>query len=118
MGASNITIHGLQFADSGNFLLIAGPCVVENEDVVFETATHLKSLSEKYKIPYIFKSSYRKANRSKSDSFQGIGDVNALEILSKVRSTLSLPVVTDIHNPDEAELDKSDDDENCVRKAS
>ncbi|HEX2921847.1 MAG TPA: 3-deoxy-8-phosphooctulonate synthase [Bacteroidales bacterium] len=97
-------IPGLKFTDSENFLLIAGPCVVENEEVVFETATHLKELSEKYMIPFVFKASYRKANRSKSNSFTGIGDVQALELLARVKEKTGLPLITDIHNPDEAGL--------------
>jgi 2-dehydro-3-deoxyphosphooctonate aldolase (KDO 8-P synthase) len=97
-------IPGLKFRDSGNFLLIAGPCVVESEDVIYETAEHLTMLSEKHKIPLIFKSSYRKANRSKGDSFTGIGDIKALKILSDIRKKYSVPVITDIHNPDEADI--------------
>jgi 2-dehydro-3-deoxyphosphooctonate aldolase (KDO 8-P synthase) len=84
--------------------LIAGPCVVESEEIVFETAAHLVKLSEKYQIPFIFKSSYRKANRSRGDSFAGIGDIKALKILDGVRKRFSVPVITDIHNPDEAEI--------------
>src|SRR5512137_3021104 len=99
-----INIPGISFIGSDNFLLIAGPCVVESEDVVFETAGHLKKLSEKYQIPFVFKSSYRKANRSRGDSFSGIGDIKALEILEKIRGKYSVPVITDIHNPDEALL--------------
>jgi 2-dehydro-3-deoxyphosphooctonate aldolase (KDO 8-P synthase) len=97
-------IPGLKFRDSGNFILIAGPCVVENEEVIHETAEHLILLSEKYNIPLVFKSSYRKANRSRGDSFTGIGDIKALKILADVRLKYSVPVVTDIHNPDEAEI--------------
>jgi 2-dehydro-3-deoxyphosphooctonate aldolase (KDO 8-P synthase) len=97
-------IPGIKFRDSGNFILIAGPCVVENEEVIQETAEHLKNLSEKYKIPLLFKSSYRKANRSRSDSFTGIGDIKALQILADVRQKFALPVITDIHNPDEASI--------------
>jgi 2-dehydro-3-deoxyphosphooctonate aldolase (KDO 8-P synthase) len=99
-----INIPGIGFSESGNFLLIAGPCVVESEEIVFETADHLKSLSEKYRIPFVFKSSYRKANRSKGDSFSGIGDIKALKILAEVRNRYSVPVITDIHNPNEAEM--------------
>ena len=99
-----INIPGIKFSESGNFLLIAGPCVVESEEVVFETADHLKRLSEKYQLPFVFKSSYRKANRSKGDSFSGIGDIKALKILAEVRKRYSVPVITDIHNPDEAEI--------------
>ena len=97
-------IPGIKFRESGNFFLIAGPCVVEGTEVIHETALHLIALSEKYKIPLIFKSSYRKANRSRGDSFTGIGDIKALQILADVRRTYSVPVITDIHNPDEAGL--------------
>jgi 2-dehydro-3-deoxyphosphooctonate aldolase (KDO 8-P synthase) len=99
-----INIPGLKFNESGNFLLIAGPCVIESEKVIFETADHLMMLSDKYQLPFVFKSSYRKANRSKKDSFSGIGDIKALKILEKVRKMYSVPVITDIHNPDEAEI--------------
>jgi 2-dehydro-3-deoxyphosphooctonate aldolase (KDO 8-P synthase) len=102
MRKNGINIPGLNFSNASNFLLIAGPCVVENEEIVFETAEHILKLSEKYNLPFIFKASYRKANRSKSDSFSGIGDLKALKILSKVRSSFSIPVITDIHNPEEA----------------
>jgi 2-dehydro-3-deoxyphosphooctonate aldolase (KDO 8-P synthase) len=104
MSKAVISIPGISFSNSGNFLLIAGPCVVESEEIIFETATHLKNLSEKYGIPFVFKSSYRKANRSKGDSFSGIGDIKALKILADVRKKLSLPVITDIHNPEEAAM--------------
>jgi 2-dehydro-3-deoxyphosphooctonate aldolase (KDO 8-P synthase) len=104
MSQAAINIPGIKFSESGNFLLIAGPCVVENEKVVFETASHLKVLSEKYRIPFVFKSSYRKANRSRGDSFSGIGDEKALKILAEVRKRYSVPVITDIHNPNEAEM--------------
>ena len=101
---NRINIPGLKYWETGNFLLIAGPCVVESEAIVFTVAEQVIKLVEKYQIPYIFKASYRKANRSKSDSFTGIGDLKALEILSKVRKDFSVPVITDIHNPDEAGL--------------
>jgi len=104
MSKAGINIPGIKFSETGNFLLIAGPCVVESEKIVFETADHLIRLSEKYSIPFVFKSSYRKANRSKGDSFSGIGDIKALKILSEVRERYSVPVITDIHNPDEAEI--------------
>lgn len=99
-----INIPGLHFGDSGNFLLIAGPCVVEGEDLIFKTADEIFHLSEKYRLPFVFKSSYRKANRSKSDSFTGIGDIKALKILADVRKKYSIPVITDIHNPEEAAM--------------
>jgi len=104
MRSAGIDIPGLKFKESGNFLLIAGPCVVENEEVVNETVASLLELSEKYHIPFVFKASYRKANRSKADSFSGIGDIKALEILAKMKSRYSVPVITDIHNPDEAAM--------------
>ena len=104
MSEAAINIPGINFTDSGNFLLIAGPCVVESEEIVFETAGHLKILAEKYRIPFIFKSSYRKANRSRGDSFTGIGDIKALKILAEVRCKYAIPVITDIHNPNEAEM--------------
>ena len=104
MSKAEINIPGIKFGKSGNFLLIAGPCVVESKEIIFETADHLKSLAEKYQLPFVFKSSYRKANRSRGDSFSGIGDLKALRILSEVRSRYSVPVITDIHNPEEAEI--------------
>jgi 2-dehydro-3-deoxyphosphooctonate aldolase (KDO 8-P synthase) len=99
-----INIPGLKYGETGNFLLIAGPCVVESEDMVFEIADHLVNLSDKFKLPFVFKASYRKANRSKADSFTGIGDSRALEILAKVKKHFAVPVITDIHNPPEAEI--------------
>ncbi|HOW41190.1 MAG TPA: 3-deoxy-8-phosphooctulonate synthase [Bacteroidales bacterium] len=104
MSIAAIKIPGLKFTDSGNFLLIAGPCVVESREIVFETAEKLIHLSDKYSVPLIFKSSYRKANRSKGSSFTGIGDEAALKILADVREKFSVPVVTDIHNPEEASM--------------
>ncbi|HNW57509.1 MAG TPA: 3-deoxy-8-phosphooctulonate synthase [Bacteroidales bacterium] len=102
MSNAEINIPGIKFKETGNFLLIAGPCVVEGEEIVFEIAERLTVLSEKYSIPFVFKSSYRKANRSKGDSFTGIGDIKALRILADVRKRYSVPVITDIHNPEEA----------------
>lgn len=104
MSKAVIKIPGIEFNDTGNFLLIAGPCVIENEEIVFQTAQHLKMLSVKYQIPFVFKSSYRKANRSKSDSFSGIGDIKALTILAEAGKNYSIPVITDIHNPEEAAM--------------
>jgi 2-dehydro-3-deoxyphosphooctonate aldolase (KDO 8-P synthase) len=85
-----------------NFFLMAGPCVVENESLVFEVAEKVSAICNRLQIPYIFKASYRKANRTSGNSFTGIGDVAALEILKKVKEKLSLPVVTDIHTAEEA----------------
>jgi 2-dehydro-3-deoxyphosphooctonate aldolase (KDO 8-P synthase) len=86
------------------FLLIAGPCVVENEEIVFKTAETLGEIATRLDIPLIFKSSYRKANRTRSDSFRGIGDIAALEILEEVRNRFGIPVITDIHETSEAEI--------------
>jgi 2-dehydro-3-deoxyphosphooctonate aldolase (KDO 8-P synthase) len=90
--------------NSKNFFLIAGPCVVENEEVCLTVAKHVKTICAKLEIPYIFKASYRKANRSKIDSFTGIGDIKALEIINKVGKELSIPTITDIHTEQDAEL--------------
>jgi 2-dehydro-3-deoxyphosphooctonate aldolase (KDO 8-P synthase) len=92
----------IKHLQSGNFFLIAGPCVIENENVCMEVARHVITVTDELGIPYIFKSSYRKANRSRIQSFKGIGDLAALEILTKVRNHLKVPVITDIHTPEEA----------------
>lgn len=89
---------------SGNFFLLAGPCVVEGEEMLYQTATTIKQITEKLHIPFVFKASYRKANRSRLDSFTGIGDIEALEMLARVRADLQVPVVTDIHSAEEAEM--------------
>ncbi len=88
--------------DEKNFFLIAGPCVVENEKLVMEVAEKVGGICKKLKIPYIFKASYRKANRTSSGSFTGVGDEAALQILSKVKDHFSLPTITDIHAHEEA----------------
>lgn len=95
-------IPNIKYLNRGNFFLIAGPCAVESEETVFEIAETILSITNKLQIPFIFKASYRKANRSRLDSFTGIGDDKALEILNKLRNTYKLPVITDIHLPDEA----------------
>ena len=95
-------IENIQNIDSGNFFLLAGPCVVEGEKILMEVAEYMKKLTNDLKIPYVFKASYRKANRSRIDSFTGIGDEKALKLLGKVREQLELPVVTDIHSIEEA----------------
>lgn len=89
---------------SENFFLMAGPCVVESEEIVMEIAERMVEITTRLEIPYIFKGSYRKANRSRRDSFTGIGDIEALGLLKRVRDTFHIPVVTDIHNPEEAAL--------------
>ncbi|MCM1028495.1 MAG: 3-deoxy-8-phosphooctulonate synthase [Pseudoflavonifractor sp.] len=85
-----------------NFFLLAGPCVIEGEKMALDIAETIVKLTAPLGIPYIFKGSYRKANRSRLDSFTGIGDREALGVLSKVRDTFGIPVVTDIHSADEA----------------
>lgn len=99
-----LTIPHLKHTGSGNFFLMAGPCVVENEEMIFKTAEKILSITNRLEIPFIFKSSYKKANRSRLDSFSGIGDEKALNILKKVRENLHVPVVTDIHSEAEAAL--------------
>ncbi len=94
----------LKYSDSNNFFLLAGPCVVENEAMVMNIAETCLRITEKYHIPYVFKASYRKANRSRLDSFAGIGDEPALKMLAKVRKTFNIPVVTDIHSAEEAAM--------------
>lgn len=87
-----------------NFFLLAGPCVVENEELVLGIAKTIKEVCFHLDIPFVFKASYKKANRSRLDSFTGIGDEKALKILGKVRSEFDLPIVTDIHSAEEAEM--------------
>ena len=87
-----------------NFFLIAGPCVVESEELVLEVATKVQAVCRKFKIPYILKASYKKANRTSMSSFTGIGNEKALVILQKVGTQLSLPTITDIHSEKEAAI--------------
>ena len=90
-------ISNIQHTKSGNFFLLAGPCAIEGEEMAFEIADHIQKVCQRLEIPFIFKGSYRKANRSRLDSFTGIGDKKALAVLQKVGSSLSIPTVTDIH---------------------
>jgi len=92
----------LKNRDSGMFFLVAGPCVVENETMPFEIAERIDSICSRLEIPYIFKASYRKANRSKADSFMGIGDENAMNIIRLVGEKYDIPVLTDVHTEMEA----------------
>ncbi len=97
--------HALEYlsqSQTGNFFLLAGPCVIEGEQMALEIAERLVSISASLDIPLAFKGSYRKANRSRLDSFTGIGDEKALRILRKVKETFDIPVVTDIHEAHEA----------------
>ncbi len=98
------SIPNIKNTDVNNFFLLAGPCVVESEENIFEIARHLIKVTDKLKIPFIFKASFKKANRSRLDSFTGIGDKKALEILKKVRMELKIPVVTDIHTEEDAKI--------------
>ncbi len=90
--------------EANNFFLIAGPCVVESEQLVMEVAERVQAICIRLGIPYIFKSSYRKANRTSAESFTGVGDLEALHILKKVKDKFSLPVVSDIHAHEEAAM--------------
>ncbi|MCG8327055.1 MAG: 3-deoxy-8-phosphooctulonate synthase [Chitinophagales bacterium] len=94
----------LKHLDSGNFFLIAGPCAIESKEMAFEIAEKVSAICNRLEIPYVFKGSYRKANRSRLDSFTGIGDEKALEILAGVGEHFDLPVTTDIHTDEEAAL--------------
>lgn len=87
-----------------NFFLIAGPCVVENENITFQIADFLVNITKELDIPLIFKASYKKANRSKLDSFTGIGDLDALQIIHEVGKRYKVPVISDIHTAEEAAL--------------
>lgn len=94
----------LNSSAAGNFFLLAGPCVIEGEEMALHTAETLAKICTALDIPLVFKGSYRKANRSRIDSFTGIGDEKALKILAKVRSEIGVPVVTDIHESHEAAM--------------
>jgi 2-dehydro-3-deoxyphosphooctonate aldolase (KDO 8-P synthase) len=97
-------LPNIKYTDKGNFFLMAGPCVIEDENMAYPIAKEIQRITDKLEIPFIFKASYRKANRSKLDSFAGIGDEKALNILRDISRELKVPVVTDIHSPEEAEL--------------
>ena len=94
----------LKHTSAGNFFLIAGPCAIEGEQMAFDIAGQVKEICDRLAIPYIFKGSYRKANRSKRDSFTGIGDEKALHILQAVGRHFDVPVTTDIHSDPEAAM--------------
>ena len=97
-------INNLQHQKSGNFFLIAGPCVIESEKIAMEIAEKTLNICNKLEIPFIFKGSYRKANRSRIDSFTGIGDKEALSILKQVGEKFNIPTLTDIHSVEEAAI--------------
>ncbi|MFA5420394.1 MAG: 3-deoxy-8-phosphooctulonate synthase [Bacteroidales bacterium] len=96
------TIPNLKYTDGKQFFLMAGPCVIEDETMAYPIVEHILKLTTELRIPYIFKASYKKANRSKLDSFMGIGDLKALKILENIRNTYQIPVVTDVHTAEEA----------------
>ena len=94
----------ISFPKNKQFLLIAGPCLIEGEGMAMKIAERVKSISDKLSIPYVFKGSFKKANRSRIDSFTGIGDYKALKILKKVGEKFNIPTTTDIHQADDAEI--------------
>lgn len=97
-------IEYIKHYPDNNFFLIAGPCVIESEELTRSVAEKTIEITTKLSIPFIFKSSYRKANRSKADSFTGMGDEKGLAILQRIKEDYKVPVLTDIHNPSEAAL--------------
>ena len=99
-----VKIKNINCGGTKPFVLIAGPCVVENESITLKTAEGIKKITSELKIPFIFKSSYKKANRTSIKSFIGIGDEDALKILQKVKNKFDVPVLTDIHNEKEAQI--------------
>ncbi|KAA0990533.1 3-deoxy-8-phosphooctulonate synthase [Dyadobacter aurulentus] len=99
-----ISIPKLQNTDSSQFFLMAGPCAIEGRDMALRIAEKIVAITDRLRIPYIFKGSYRKANRTKIDSFTGIGDEKALNILKEVSQTFGIPTVTDIHESHEAAM--------------
>lgn len=95
-------IPQIKHTDCGNFFLLAGPCAIEGEDMALRIAEQVVSITDKLNIPFVFKGSFKKANRSRIDSFTGIGDKKALKILRKVSETFGVPTVTDIHTNEDA----------------
>lgn len=96
-------IPNIKYTDTDNFFLLAGPCAIEGEDMAMRIAEKIVTLTDKLKIPYVFKGSFKKANRSRIDSFTGIGDEKALNILRKVSEAFNVPTVTDIHTVEDAD---------------
>lgn len=95
-------IPQIKYTERNTFFLVAGPCAIEGEAMALRIAEHIVTLTDKLKIPYIFKSSFKKANRNRMDSFTGIGDEKALNILKKVSETFKIPTLTDIHEVTDA----------------
>lgn len=98
------SLSRIKHIKEGAFFLIAGPCAIENEKSALDIAESITEITNRLKIPFIFKGSYRKANRSRIDSFSGIGDIKALKILQKVQKTFDIPVITDIHSANDASM--------------
>ncbi|RIV72120.1 3-deoxy-8-phosphooctulonate synthase [Flagellimonas aequoris] len=97
-------IPQIKHTDSNNFFLLAGPCAIEGEEMAMRIAEKVVAVTDKLKIPYVFKGSFKKANRSRIDSFTGIGDEKALKILKKVSDTFGVPTITDIHEISDATM--------------
>ncbi len=97
-----IKIKNIEIGENKPLVLIAGPCVVESEQITFETAEAIKQITSELNIPFIFKSSYKKANRTSYNSFTGLGDEIAIQILKRVKSKYNIPIITDVHSADEA----------------
>jgi 2-dehydro-3-deoxyphosphooctonate aldolase (KDO 8-P synthase) len=99
-----VEVNGIKIGGGNPFVLIAGPCVIESKDLIMATALRIQKITSELNIPFIFKSSYKKANRTSDSSFVGIGDAEALKILAKVKMKFDVPVITDIHTISEAEM--------------
>ena len=97
-------IPKIKHANGDNFFLLAGPCAIEGEDMALRIAEKVVEITTKFAIPYVFKGSFKKANRSRIDSFTGIGDEKALKILRKVSETFDVPTITDIHQVEDAAM--------------
>ena len=100
----NQILEVIKSKSSENFFLFAGPCVIENEEMALPIAEKILEITNRLEIPFVFKASYRKANRSRLDSFSGIGDLKALKVLKNVSEKLNIPIVTDIHTAEEAAM--------------
>lgn len=98
----NIRLNEYEISNNNKFVLIAGPCSIESEELVMQVAEKMMEITQKYNIPYVFKSSFDKANRTSINSYRGVGLEKGLEILNKVKSTYNIPIITDIHTPEQA----------------
>lgn len=97
-----IKLNEIIFGNGNPFVLIAGPCVIESREITFDTAAEIKKITKELNIPFVFKSSYKKANRTDVNSFTGLGDDEGLQILADIKTELNLPILTDVHSPAEA----------------